>query len=451
MSAQARTDALEDQEPLDGPDDGTGVHPTIRAAFDALDRTGAAWALVRGADDLRRPSGDVDVLVDPAALSVLDSGLRAAGLTRLPAAGHGSHRFYHRYDPAEDLWLKLDVVTDVAFGPHQELDTDLAAGALARRRRHGGIQRLAPQDEAWLYLLHLLLDKGTIAPSRAVPAAAAARVARATGPVADLVDHHAGAGAAARLLAAVAEGRTSEAVRLGEELRTGWRQELGVRLPARTLVRRAARRLPGLRPADRLPGSLVAVLGPDGAGKTTLSDALTAQVPLPTRYVYMGMWRETRWDPYVRRVPGGRLGRLLVRVFRSVTRARYHRARGRLVVVDRFVYDALLAGPQSSLGERVANAAMLRLGPTPDVLLLLDAPGELMFRRKGEHSAEVLEQRRQAYLALRDRLPGMVVLDASAPVDDVRRQALAVVWDRVAAVVASRARRTARSGGRRRR
>jgi SAM-dependent methyltransferase len=68
------------------------------------------------------------------------------------------------------------------------------------------------------------------------------------------------------------------------------------------------------------------------------------------------------------------------------------------------------------------------LVPDPDVLLVLDAPGEVMFARKGEHSAEILEGRRQAYLQLADSLPQARVLDAVQPQDEVQRLATDIVW-----------------------
>jgi thymidylate kinase len=72
----------------------------------------------------------------------------------------------------------------------------------------------------------------------------------------------------------------------------------------------------------------------------------------------------------------------------------------------------------------------MRLNPHPDLVVLLDAPGAVMFARKGEHSAEVLEGRRQGYLALAARFPHSVVLDASRPADQVRTAALTAIWRR---------------------
>jgi thymidylate kinase len=70
------------------------------------------------------------------------------------------------------------------------------------------------------------------------------------------------------------------------------------------------------------------------------------------------------------------------------------------------------------------------LAPPPGLVVLLDAPGELMFARKGEHTPELLEQRRQAYRSIVGHFPHAVVLDASRPLEEVTRRAVAAVWQR---------------------
>src|SRR4051794_14045744 len=136
----------------------SSVHPIVEAAFRSLTAADVRWMLLRGADDLARPSGDVDLLVDRSALPRLDGVLSASGLRRLGSRGHGSHRFYFGYDAGNDLWITLDVVSEVEFGPYQHLRSPLAAACLARRHQVGSLWRPAPEDEAWLLLLHLLLD-----------------------------------------------------------------------------------------------------------------------------------------------------------------------------------------------------------------------------------------------------------------------------------------------------
>jgi thymidylate kinase len=173
-------------------------------------------------------------------------------------------------------------------------------------------------------------------------------------------------------------------------------------------------------------------VGPDGAGKTTLAEAVRRSVPVPSRYVYMGLWQGSRWDDVLSRLPAGRVGQRTARVLRSSLAVRWHCARGRLVLLDRFAQDALLpGGADTSRGGRLNLWLSLRLTPQPRLVLLLDAPGSLMFARKGEHTPELLEDRRQAYLRLVADLPHAAVLDATQPAVEVARGALGAIWDTV--------------------
>jgi thymidylate kinase len=107
-------------------------------------------------------------------------------------------------------------------------------------------------------------------------------------------------------------------------------------------------------------------------------------------------------------------------------RIRWDLARGRLVVVDRHPIETALApGGRAAAAKR----ALLRAAvPAPDVTLLLDAPAELMFARKGEHDVFELQRQRDRYRALAETIGGHVV-DAARPADEVRRRATAIVWN----------------------
>jgi thymidylate kinase len=98
------------------------------------------------------------------------------------------------------------------------------------------------------------------------------------------------------------------------------------------------------------------------------------------------------------------------------------------VLYDRHVVDALLRPGKPTFRARVSYSLLLHSCPAPDVFVVLDAPGQLMFDRKGEHTPEILEERRQRYLELQDRYDNVVVVDATQDVLAVRREVEGLVW-----------------------
>ena len=67
-----------------------GVPAPIGAAFEALDRAGGRWALLRGEADLATTGGDVDVLVAPESLAASRRELAVAGFAPVPGWGRPS-------------------------------------------------------------------------------------------------------------------------------------------------------------------------------------------------------------------------------------------------------------------------------------------------------------------------------------------------------------------------
>jgi thymidylate kinase len=145
----------------------------------------------------------------------------------------------------------------------------------------------------------------------------------------------------------------------------------------------------------------------------------------------MGLYQQGGKHGHGRRVSGlGLTGRLVTQWSRWLG-ARYHQARGRLVVFDRYAYDALLPPrrPTSRRG-RVRRWLLGHACPHPDLVVVLDAPGEVLYERKGELSPAVLEAERVRYLELRRRLPEMVVIDATQEPNQVRRELVSLIWQR---------------------
>ncbi|WP_354148888.1 hypothetical protein [Arthrobacter sp. 754] len=414
------------------------THPSLTAVFQTLDRSGP-WLLLRGEEDLIRPSGDVDILVSKAQLPGLDSLLKAAGFARVLAPGHGSHRFYFNYSRADDLWLKLDIVSDISFGTNQQWKTSFAGRCLDARTRRGHIWLPAAADQAWLQLLHLFLDKGEIVPARAELALQAGNFASAEDDLARRIDRYVGPGSAVELLNVVRSGNFDGVPAVSARLSAAWTARSVLSTTVRRDVSRVLRTVSPVLQDKPGRGLAVGVMGPDGAGKTSLLRSLSDTLPVSGKYVYMGLWSAGPWDDLLRRIPGGRLAKKVVRILGGSFDARYQRLFGCVVLLDRVPHDARLPGSiDNSLGGRISAALALALAPEPDVLLVLDAPGEMMFARKGEHSVEVLEEWRRAYLDLAKGLRGAAVLDASQPQDSVRRTATAIVWNAVVGGATSR-------------
>jgi thymidylate kinase len=218
----------------------------------------------------------------------------------------------------------------------------------------------------------------------------------------------------------------------------------------------------------------VALIGPDGAGKTTVGRRLEESLPLPARYIYMGWNTEasnvllptTRILHAIKRAqkarptespPGsGRKetfgmdvpGHLLrnARSFFALTQrvaeewfrqalTWYHLRRGRIVVFDRHFYSdyvahdpAVVAG-ERSMHHRVYGFLLKHIYPKPDLVILLDAPAEDLLERKREGTLDVLHRRREEYLNLRNSVGRLETVDATQPLDAVVREVGRLILD----------------------
>ncbi|MFN3924871.1 MAG: hypothetical protein ACK4K6_14670, partial [Pseudarthrobacter sp.] len=402
------------------------VNSALIAVFRELDKSGLPWVLLRGEDDLVRPAGDVDLLVSAELVPGLDRHLAGVGFRRVVALGHGSHRFYFRYLADEDLWIKLDVVSDISFGQFQELGTALAAGCLRRRVALGPLWLPEIQDQAWLHILHLVLDKGAVTPAKVPAARSAAAVATAENPIALFLDRKFGTGTAGTLLNLLQSENFDDVPATSADLKSRW---AGTRVPP-WLIGSGNRALRRVGPKLKGRGPVAGVLAPDGAGKTTLLHGLRSSCPLPSAYVYMGLWSSSPMDRWLQKIRGGFLVRKVFRIFRAGLAARYYSLRGRVVLMDRLAFDVLLPGSKSeSRLAAMTDALALRFQPRPDLVLVLDVPGEVMFARKGEHTPQKLEEWRKAYLELAEEIPSAHVLDASQSESQVRVKASGLLWD----------------------
>jgi Thymidylate kinase len=216
----------------------------------------------------------------------------------------------------------------------------------------------------------------------------------------------------------------------------------------------------------------VALIGPDGAGKSASSERLGGILPLPLKRIYMGINPDasdtllptTRLIFAIKRAQAGKAdtdaeagdpspspagllhrtaaglrsgARLVAWVSEEWFRqgvAAYHMRRGRIVVFDRhffvdyYRHDAAGATARP-LGARLHEFLLRRAYPKPDLTICLDAPSEVLSARKQEAPPEWLERRRREYLAMARVLPHFVIVDAGQPLEDVTRDVATAIVD----------------------
>lgn len=207
----------------------------------------------------------------------------------------------------------------------------------------------------------------------------------------------------------------------------------------------------------------VALVGPDGVGKTTIARRLEREFPVPLKYLYMGdnvdssnvmlpttrWWKRRqkrrgvqprmpqvdaapkhrrsrnallRWPLHAARKSLGFVNRILEEAYRERVAAKYFR-RGTIVLFDRhFVLDYYHfdIDPQRhnpSLKRRLHGLFLRHISRRPDLVICLDAPGEVVFRRKGEFSPEFLELRRRQYREFEQLVDHFELIDADRELD----------------------------------
>ncbi|MBW3541422.1 MAG: hypothetical protein KY476_14235 [Planctomycetes bacterium] len=408
--------------------------------LEAFENERILWFALRDGEAPRRGGDDVevDLLVAPADMARAGEVLERLGFVELRRWGYRPHRFFVAYDAGGDRWLKLDCVTEIAFGRAvHALRTDLATGCLERRRRIGRVWYPSPFDELLMLALHVIVDVRRFSEERRRQLLElAGQLTRA-----DLDDERNKA-AAERCF-----GPATTPADLPRLLADGRWEELLSQRPA--IVRRLAagrqfaiawsrvrdgalRKLSRLVSMFRPEAVSVALLAPDGAGKSTIAAALASSFFFPVRAVYMGLYQRGRSRGFRATRGLGLAGRLSRQWLRWLV-ARFHLGRGRFVVFDRYGYDLLLPNAQHHrLRSRLRRWLLGRSCPAPDLVLVLDAPGALLFERKGEQTAAALERQRQEYRALCEHLPQARLIDAAAPLDDVRRAVTVQLWERFA-------------------
>ena len=210
----------------------------------------------------------------------------------------------------------------------------------------------------------------------------------------------------------------------------------------------------------------VALIGGDGAGKTTIARNLIKILPWRVKYLYMGpstisgnvALPTTKLARFFKlkidNRPAGKideeagsgeptsndlhygkrkrnffwifarfLNRILEAFWRQLLSFSY-RLQGYMVVYDRYsLFDAAPRDPSklkmNKLLDRIEYWILLYFFPKPNLVIFLDASPDVLYGRKGEASIKHLKSRREATLEQGKRTKNFVIVDASQPFEQV--------------------------------
>jgi thymidylate kinase len=212
----------------------------------------------------------------------------------------------------------------------------------------------------------------------------------------------------------------------------------------------------------------IVLVGADGAGKTTIAKRLVSQLPIRAKYLYMGWTTQSsnfslptsRLIQTIRRFYEKNFKKNFVgssieseskylnrKVFTSIDKQNslvstirlFHRLandsyiqciswiyqfRGYLVISDRhFIFEATFKyyskNDKQRLTIRLHRWLLDNVYVKPDLVILLDAPPDVLYKRKKEETLDILKIRRDVLSNYGRIMPNTVQIDSSQPLEIV--------------------------------
>jgi thymidylate kinase len=415
-----------------------------------LDDAGIPYAILHGYEDYpQRIASDIDAViggVDPRALCALLTRNRERIGADVVRQGGALFVLAGRSASGALGALSLDLTHDVSLGG---VPFYRGREVLARRRRFRSFWIPAADIGFGSYLAR------TIAKAR-LDEARAQRLSRLYAENAEggrrQVARFFGRSSAAVIAAAAASGDWAPVQQQIGRLQKELRRRAILKTPWTYLGNKIAVHAERFGRLLRPDGLSVAFLGPDGAGKSSQIEALGPQLGgVFDRVAYKGfappVWQifarpGTRSTNRPHGLPSRSYATSLLRgafwlAYYTLSRVslRLDLARSSLVLYDRHFVDILVDPKRYRYGGPNWLLHLIwRLSPKPDLVVLLDAPAEVLQARKQEVPLAETMRQRQLYLSLLRGMKNGRIVDANRP----RPQVTDAVTDLISHTLAAR-------------
>jgi len=413
--------------------------------FNCLDRNEVRYCVLHSWEELpQKLSSDLDIAVHPEdarKLPLLFLSLREKGYTAVQVFNYFVDAYYFVF-----LWLDGNTVKSVAIDlilEHRRGGLIVPSGeSLVSGRRRQGVFWIPSPESEFTYLLSKKTWKGAAPPRQALRLKAL--VEHLGGPTAERLAGQLFLGELRiGVVEACASGRIDALLGKlkGQTWKTSFfRNPWG--LTAYVLsdsVRRARR---WMQPT----GVFVTVMGPDGVGKSTLIQNLILAVGPAFRRHRLFHWRpmlllrrkNRRKTTQPHSLPPHPSWRSIAMLFAYLLDywlgywllIRPILARSGLVIFDRYFDDLLIDAKRYRYGRPLWVARVLRsFMPKPDLVLVLDAPDEVVLSRKQEVAPEEVRRQRRLYSQYQSEMPDSRLIDATASVDQVTAQSARAILE----------------------
>jgi len=417
-------------------------------ALRALDNAGIEWCAIGGYHELpARVSTDLDIVVSPADFARAKAVIRAITTLRIVQekryAPHGrAITFGNREATNISDYAVLDILGEDIYA---DLGADIFSPQDVLSCRHlaqSDIWVTAPDIEFVIYLAKriaksmALVSEEALGPAqtdvltslfREAPYACRERLTELfPEPHVELISH------------AAERGDWSEVTQQIGDVRRMMKRRIGLRGPFNIFMRKIQNMLRLIGRVHRPNGLMIAILGPDGAGKTLLQRNLLVRIgPLFDLHFFHHLRpnfvryddtlpKVTVTDPHGRPVRGTVLSLaqlaywVLIYTFGYWFRLYPMLVRQSLLVFDRYHID-LVCDPKRYRygGPGWVARLVIAILPGPDIYLVLDAPVEILQARKAEVPLKESDEQRRRYRQLVATRKNCLLIDASRPADDV--------------------------------